>query len=95
MPRVGRLTTRSNAYRVHVVAQSLRKAKKSDPKTFRPLDGDQVTAEYRGSYLVERSIDPTDPDLRDYATAVANLQDYDPLDKFFYYRISQVKQFVR
>ena len=90
-----RLTTRSNAYRVHVVAQALRKAKKSDQRTFQPIEGDQVTAEYRGSYLVERSIDPTDPDLKDYATAVANLQDYDPLDKFYFYRISQVKQFVR
>ena len=90
-----RLTARSNAYRVHVIAQSLRKAKKSDQRAFQPEMGDQVTAEYRGSYLVERSIDPTDPDLKDYAVTVANLQDYEPLDKFYFYRISQVKQFVR
>ena len=90
-----RLTARSNAYRVHVIAQSLRKAKKSDQRAFQAEMGDQVTAEYRGSYLVERSIDPTDPDLKDYAVTVANLQDYEPLDKFYFYRIGQVKQFVR
>ena len=90
-----RLTTRSNSYRVHVIAQALHKAKKSDQRTFQQEKGDQVTAEYRGSYLVERSIDPTDPDIPDYASAVANLQDHESLDKFYYYRISQVKQFVR
>lgn len=92
-----RLTTRSNTYRVHVVAQALRKNLRSDPKTFNPLFGDQVMAEYRGSYLIERSIDPTDPDIPDYAQLIRDNPgaDYTPLDTYYYYRISQVKQFVR
>jgi hypothetical protein len=87
-----RLTTRSNTYRVHVVSQSLRKGRNSDPGSFQPEKGDQVTAEYRGSYFVERSIDPTDPNIPDYATQVDQLEDYEPLDAFYSYRITEVKQ---
>lgn len=92
-----RLTTRSNTYRVHVVAQALRKNLRGDVKTFDPLKGDQVMAEYRGSYLIERSIDPTDSDIPDYAKLIQDNPgvDYTPLDNYYYYRISQVKQFVR
>lgn len=91
-----RLTTRSNAYRVHVVAQALKKNRRSDPGTFDQAKGDMVMSEYRGSYLVERAIDPTDPDIPDYATIIANAStNFEPLDRFYYYRISQVKQFVR
>jgi hypothetical protein len=92
-----RLTTRSNTFRVHVVAQALRKNLRSDPKTFDTALGDQVMAEYRGSYLIERSIDPNDPDIPDYAQIIRDNPgaDFTPLDKYYYYRISQVKQFVR
>lgn len=92
-----RLTTRSNTYRVYVVAQALRKNLRQDPKTFNPAKGDQIMAEYRGSYLIERSIDPTDPDIPDFAQLLRDNPnaDYTPLDKYYYYRISQVKQFVR
>lgn len=94
-----RLTTRSNTYRVFVVAQALRKNSRSDPRVFDPLQGDAVTAEYKGSYLVERSINPADPDIPHYINIFANAQGgqvaYDSLDKFYYYRITQVKQFAR
>ena len=92
-----RLTTRSNTYRVHVVAQALRKNVRGDVKAFNPLKGDQVMAEYRGSYLVERSIDPSDSDIPDYAKLIQDNPgaDFTPLDSYYYYRISQVKQFVR
>jgi hypothetical protein len=54
-------------------------------------------AEYRGSYLVERSIDPSDSDVPDYAKIIQDNPgaDFTPLDSYYYYRISQVKQFVR
>ncbi|MGI8604851.1 MAG: Verru_Chthon cassette protein A [Verrucomicrobiales bacterium] len=90
-----RLTTRSNTYRVHVIAQALRKVRGTDPGKFDTLR-DQVSAEYRGSYLVERSIDPTDRQIKDYAGIIAdNAQVDEPLDRFYTYRISQVKQFAR
>jgi uncharacterized protein (TIGR02600 family) len=90
-----RLTTRSNSYRVHVIAQALRKVKGTDPTKFDPAR-DQVSAEYRGSYLVERSIDPTDPDIEDYAELVGGgKQVENSLDRYYTYRISQVKQFAR
>ena len=90
-----RLTTRSNAYRVHVVAQTLRKVKGSELSKFDPAR-DKVTAEFKGSFLVERSIDPIDPQIPDYASEVVNFRrDYKPLDRFYTYRISQVKQVAR
>jgi uncharacterized protein (TIGR02600 family) len=90
-----RLTTRSNSYRVHVIAQALQKVKGSEVSKFDSLI-DQVTAEYKGSFLVERSIDPTDPEIPEYVADVVNFRPIDrPLDRFYSYRISQVKQFAR
>ncbi len=92
-----RLTTRSNAYRVHVVAQSIKKARLSDPTTIDRKKGDQITAEYRGSYLVERTIDPSDSEIPDYAAEISASAraELPSLDRYYYFRISQVKQFVR
>jgi len=48
-----RLTTKSNAYTVHVWTQTLKKAINTPVNQF--VDGtDQVTSEYRGSYIVQR-----------------------------------------
>ncbi|HSJ01051.1 MAG TPA: Verru_Chthon cassette protein A [Verrucomicrobium sp.] len=52
-----RLTTKSNAFTVHVKAQSLKQARTTDPAEF--VDGrDLVTSEYRGSFIIERYLDP-------------------------------------
>lgn len=52
-----RLTTKSNTFTVHVKAQSLKQARTTDPSEF--VDGrDLVTSEYRGSFIVERYLDP-------------------------------------
>ena len=89
-----RLTTRSNTYRVHVVAQSLRKNReerlKNLPARSRATRSWPNTAARTSSSA--RSIRPT-PTSRTTPIAVAQpAQEYDPLDKFYYYRISQVKQ---
>jgi len=91
-----RLTTRSNTYRVHVVAQTLRQNNHKHPQTFNPANGDRVLTEYRGSCLVERSIDPTDPDIPDYAQLLQDNPDADcsPLDSYYSFGISQVMPFV-
>jgi uncharacterized protein (TIGR02600 family) len=57
-----RLTTKSNSYTVHVITQTLKKAPTTSATQF--VDGvDQVTSEYRGSYIVQRYLDPNSDSL--------------------------------
>ena len=80
---------------MHVIAQALQKVKGTDVTKF-DSKIDLVTAEYKGSFLIERSIDPTDPEIPDYAGDVVAFRPINrPLDRFYSYRISQVKQFAR
>jgi len=53
-----RLTTKSNTYTVHVRVQTLKKNPFTGAANF--INGeDQVTGEFRGSFVVERYLDPT------------------------------------
>ncbi|HYR58057.1 MAG TPA: Verru_Chthon cassette protein A, partial [Chthoniobacteraceae bacterium] len=64
-----KLTTRSNSFTVHIRAQVLRQIGgrgKLGWATWRE-DTDQQVAEYRGSTLLERYIDPADRTLADFA----------------------------
>jgi uncharacterized protein (TIGR02600 family) len=63
-----KLTTKSNSYTVHVRAQSLRKAASNDPADWAKWrEGrDLQLSEHRGSSLIERYIDPSDPNLPDF-----------------------------
>jgi len=52
-----RLTTKSNTFTVHVKTQLLKKGAKTPVDEF--VEGrDQVTGEYRGSFVVQRYLDP-------------------------------------
>ncbi|HSI10778.1 MAG TPA: Verru_Chthon cassette protein A [Chthoniobacter sp.] len=52
-----RLTTKSNTYTVHVRTQSLKKIRNTAADEF--VEGqDQVVSEYRGSFVVQRYLDP-------------------------------------
>jgi uncharacterized protein (TIGR02600 family) len=52
-----RLTTKSNTYTVHVRVQTLKKSNTTPVSVFK--DGvDQVTGEFRGSFVIERYLDP-------------------------------------
>lgn len=86
-----RLTTRSNTYRVHVVAQSLRVQRRNDPNAFSSADGDQIIGDYRGSFLIERMIDATDPDLPDFAEIFRDnpSADFTSMDHYYRYQISR------
>lgn len=86
-----RLTTRSNVFRVHVIAQTLRKSRESDPAKFDP-ELDTFVGEYRGETLVERSIDPNDPDIPDYAGNPG--ADLPRLDQFYSYRVLYNRRFA-
>jgi uncharacterized protein (TIGR02600 family) len=52
-----RLTTKSNTYTVHLRVQSLKKIRGSDPQTFDQTK-ETVKSEYRGSFIIERFLDP-------------------------------------
>ena len=85
-----RLTTKSNSYTVHYRVQSLRKARGSAHDEW--VEGrDRVTAEQRGASLIERFIDPDNPNLPDPAAdgigaATPSLED------FASYRILMTRQ---
>ncbi|MEZ0387480.1 MAG: Verru_Chthon cassette protein A, partial [Verrucomicrobium sp.] len=92
-----RLTTRSNTYNIHLRVQSLRKSRAGDPAEW-DEDVDLIGGEYRGSCLIERYIDPNDPELPDFASpndtnsnGVAD--DEETLDRYYQYRIIQRRQF--
>ncbi len=94
-----RLTTKSNTFKVHFRAQVLRKSKVGPngqggatwAKTWNS-EYDQPVGEYRGSTVVERYIDPNDPNLdgQDYATN-SNLG---PIDQFYKYRVLNTRRFA-
>lgn len=104
-----RLTVRSNVYRVHMVAQTLKKASTNKPGEFKSVseegsDPDLVTAEWRGSALIERVLNPNEPELQkthnDFAPGEGE-NVYDgmdikwpaKLDNYYTYRVTEVKQF--
>ncbi len=78
-----RLTTRSNAYRVHFIAESLVKSRQTAADTFDPSH-DRVTARKQGNTLLRRRLNLDHPDLPDYQTAGRT----QPLDGFYEWNLS-------
>ncbi len=83
-----RLTTRSNTYRVHFIAQSLVQARSADAGTF-DSRRDRVTATTSGSALLTRQLDLSDPSLPDYQTPSPEAQP--SLERFYRWRIGAVE----
>lgn len=86
-----RITTKSNTFKVHYRAQVVAKAKGTAPDTWDPLL-DQVVAEYRGSSIVERYVEPENPDIPDYARNFGS--GADTIDKFYKFRVVQPTRFA-
>jgi uncharacterized protein (TIGR02600 family) len=82
-----RLTTRSNTFRVHFIAQSITKTRSSGADTVRP--DEKVTSEYRGSALIERYLDPQEEGLPDY-TVTGTAESLDSRHRF---RVIETKKF--
>jgi uncharacterized protein (TIGR02600 family) len=82
-----RVTTRSNTFRVHYVAQVITKARSSAADKM--TDGDRVASEYRGSAVIQRYLDPQRQDLPDFAAGFTN----DTLDAYHQFRIIETKRF--
>ena len=73
-----RVTTKSNIFTVHVVAQSLKKIA-TDPNQAVWNEGkDLVTSEYHGAYTIEKYFDPNSDDITtDSAGKVQSLASQD------------------
>ena len=81
-----RCTTKSNTFRIHMWVERI-DGKPSDPTR---LDLAQATTSgaWRGSVLVERFVDPNDPELPDFANAPDTA-----LDDFYQLRIIERREF--
>jgi hypothetical protein len=94
-----KLTTRSNTFRVHVRAQTIKKAVRGpNVASFNPAE-DLVTGEFRGSFLLERYVDLAD--LQEAGTKAdftsGNPLDetaHPPLDSYYRYRVLESKRFA-
>ena len=83
-----RLTTKSNSYTVHFRVQVLKKVPGTSVTQW--VDGkDVVASEYRGSSLIERYIDPSDPNLPDFAVNPTAT-----LDNYYKFRVVSTKKFT-
>jgi uncharacterized protein (TIGR02600 family) len=87
-----RLTTQSNTYTVHYRVQSLKKARSTDQAVWEE-GKDAVNAEYRGSAMLERYLDPNEKELG--AVGVGSSSFLNSWDAFFRFRVVQTKQFAR
>lgn len=93
---LAKLTTKSNSYSVHVIAQALKKGKTpgSNPAVF-GQKADRVTGEWRGTFLIERFLDSNDPKLPDFAGSASLANWDDPAynaDNYYQTRVLQVRE---
>jgi uncharacterized protein (TIGR02600 family) len=97
-----RLTTKSNTYQIHYRVQALkqtRTAHSSDWSTWiDPSAGgvsDKILGEQRGSAVIERFIDPSDPTIPDFTANISSTSITGPtLDQFYRFRVFNAKQFT-
>jgi hypothetical protein len=91
---LSRVTTKSNTFTVHYRVQALRQAPRPGRNWAEWVEGqDQVVGEYRGSTTIERFLDPNEPNIPDY-TQVNLSGNYDPIDRFYRWRVLSQKQFA-
>jgi len=95
-----RLTTKSNTFTVHYRVQVLKKASGTSANQW--VEGkDIVASESRGSTLIERYVDPNDPDIPDFATQTGgnssrfpSLSDRMNIDNYYRFRVVQSRRFA-
>jgi uncharacterized protein (TIGR02600 family) len=91
---LSRVTTKSNTFTVHYRVQALRQPPRTG-RNWAEWDEarDQVVGEYRGATTIERFLDPNAQNIPDY-TQVNLSGNYDPIDKFYRWRVLSQKQFA-
>ncbi len=85
-----RLTTKSNTFQVHYRAQVLKQGRRdadADYGTWRP-EIDTVQAEYRGSSIVERYVDPNG-EMVDFANPASK-----SIDEYYRFRVINPRRFA-
>ncbi len=88
-----RLTTKSNSFQIQMRTQVLTQTKADAAAgVFDTASGDTISAEYRGSAIVERYVNPnqTTPALPDFATTFPTLASSDStttMDAYYNYRV--------
>lgn len=87
-----RVTTKSNTFKVYMTVQSVQKVRGTPHNEF-VVGKDKVTGEYRGSAVVERFLDPNDPEIPVYKDAKKEAA-ADTLELYYRYRVVNNKQFV-
>ena len=88
-----RVTTKSNTFKVHYRAQVVKKAFDGDQTKWDP-DRDTVVAEYRGSSIVERYVEPNDTKIPDYATRFSGPGSVATIDQFYKMRVLNPTRFA-
>jgi len=96
------ITTKSNTYQIHYRVQTLKQTPTAHPSDWStwidPSRGgitDKVLAEQRGSAVIERYIDPSDPEHPDFATNfVSPLANTNTMSDYYRYRVFNAKQFT-
>lgn len=91
---LSRVTTKSNTFTVHYLVQALKQPTRPG-RNWAEWDEakDQVVGEYRGATTIERFLDPNAENIPDYTQE--NLSgNYDPIDKFYRWRVLSQKQFA-
>ncbi|MDB6118529.1 MAG: Verru Chthon cassette protein [Verrucomicrobiaceae bacterium] len=76
-----RLTTRSNTFRVHFIAQAIKQARSTPNGRFG--DPDMITASTQGTCLLQRHLDTLAPDLPNYQAPTSTGLPAKPLDAFY------------
>jgi len=88
-----RLTTKSNTYTVHVWTQTLKKVSSTTANQF--VDNqDQITSEYRGSYIVQRYLDPNTDSLVTATGATGTETDPNSMVGPYKFRVVATKRFA-
>ncbi len=85
-----RLTTRSNVFTVHYRVQLLKKSRTTKIDEWDEAK-DNVAAEYRGSTVIERYLDPTQKGVTDFAET---LNTSEALDDYYQWRTVRRTQFA-
>ncbi len=89
-----RVTTKSNTFKVHFWGQVLKQGRGGPGRDYSRWDSDldTVVSGYRGSSIVERYIDPNDPNLPDYADTIGGRTA--SIDEFYRFRVVNPTRFA-
>lgn len=89
----GRVTTKSNTFKVHFTVQSIKPAPSDLASGQWNESRGAVTGQYIGSSTIERYIDPTSSSIQDYA-ALSNPLSVPNLESAYRWRVVEQHQFV-